>query len=338
MKKPAWTARSISAGMFVAVMAVLVGASAGRAPATESQRMRPFFARGDAWVMHELARNVGADAGAKGEGAGGEQNPFVAHSDSALVKLVQLHREIRDIHPFLAQLQPVAIVRGDTLYVFDVDSTGARYEFKSKGPVPFPLPKGIRASFPLSSYGGKTTCIVSPEVFDEAGGYATIFHEFVHCAQFQTVEPRLKERLEVAQEAKRKNDYSWELNHAFPYQNVTFVKDYSALLDALGKAEPRQIDTATENLRQHLSRPDYEYMVWEEWKEGFARYVENRIRSRLGIPVNQGGAAAPYDRVTFYRGGELFIDYLVRQDKELLTDMEKLFARMLGPMGSTSRG
>ncbi len=263
---------------------------------------------------------------------------LVAHADSALAKLVQLHREIRDIHPLLARLQPVAIVRGDTLYVFDVDSAGTRYALKSKGPVPFPMPKGIRASFPLPTYGDRTTCVVSPEVFDEAGGYATIFHEFIHCAQFQTVELRLRTGLEVAQQAMRDKDYAWELNHRFPYQDPTFVKDYAAFLAALGKADARAVDAATASLRKHLSRPDYEYMVWQEWKEGFARYVENRIRVRLGMQANAGGATAPYDRVSFYRGGEAYIDYLGRQDASLLTDMEKLFGRMMGPAGSTSKG
>jgi len=313
MKRPARVARLISTGMFAAIMA---GATAAASSARVDAPPDP--AREATAPMKQAV------------GAGGAQDPFVAHADSALARLVQLHRAIRDIHPFLARLQPIAIVRGDTLYVFDADSSGARYVLKAKGPEPFPMPKGIRASFPLSSYGDRPSCIVSPEALDDFSGLPTIFHEFIHCAQFQTVEPRLKERLLVAREAARKNDFSWELNHPFPYQDAQFVKDYGAFLDALAQADAARISAAIDLLKKHLARTDYEYLVWQEWKEGFARYVENRIRARLGIAANVGGSAVPYDRVTFYCGGEMFIACLVRQDPSLLTDMERLFARMLG--------
>ena len=46
-------------------------------------------------------------------------------------------------------------------------------------------------------------------------------------------------------------------------------------------------------LRQSLSRDDREYMVWQEWKEGFARLIENRIRGRSELAENHGGAKSP---------------------------------------------
>ncbi len=255
---------------------------------------------------------------------------FLAHADSAFVKLVKLQQEIRDIHPYLALLHPIAVVEKDELYVFDIDSSLGHYKFQKKDPVPFSMPKGIRASFPLSTYGGKPSCVVSLEVFDDLKGYATIFHEFVHCSQYQTVEPELKQQLEVAQQAARAHDYSWEINHSFPYQDSIFVSNYSSFLDALDKNDGKMLEASIRALRQHLSGTDYEYMVWEEWKEGFARFMENKIRARLGVPANAGGSDRPYNRVTFYYGGEMFVRYLVWHDEDLLTDSKKLFSTMLG--------
>jgi hypothetical protein len=239
-----------------------------------------------------------------------------------------MQQEITDIHPYLEFLPPIAIVDKDELYIFDVDSSRARYSFQKKDTVPFPMQKGIRASFPLSTYGGKPSCVVSPEVFDERKDYPTIFHEFIHCAQFRSVEPELKQHLEVAQEAARKNNVSWEITYPFPYQDSIFVKQYSALLKALERGDGKGIDTTLRALKQHLGRTDYEYMVWEEWKEGFARFIENKIRARIGVPTNQEGSGPPFDRVTFYHGGELLIRFLTWHDKDLLGNTKGLFEKM----------
>lgn len=254
---------------------------------------------------------------------------FLAHADSVLMKLVQMQQEIKEIHPYLSIRHPIAIVENDELYVFDNDSSLGHYTFRKKDPVPFPMPKGIRASFPLSTYGGKPSCVVSLEVFDEPKGYATVFHEFIHCAQYQTVEPELKQQLEVARQADREKNYSWEINYSFPYQDSTFANDYNSFLLTLKEGSGKEIERSAHALKVHLAKTDYEYMVWEEWKEGFARFIENKVRARLGVTPNQGGSDLPYNRVTFYYGGEMFIGYLVGRDERLLTGMKELFGRML---------
>ncbi|RPH37207.1 hypothetical protein EHM92_03290 [bacterium] len=254
---------------------------------------------------------------------------LVAHIDSCLERLLQIQHEVKDIHPYLADFHPVALVEGEELYVFDVDSLSGRYKLQKKGPGPFAMSKGIRASFPLSSYGGKPSCVVSPEVFDELKGYAIILHEFIHCAQYQSIEPELRENLEIARQAARTNDYSWEITHSFPYQDSVFTKEYGSFLEALEKGDGKKVEGARHALKRHLRETDYEYMVWEEWKEGFARFIENKIRARLGVPANQGGSDRPYNRVTFYYGGEMFVRFLVWHNEELLTDMKKLFGEMM---------
>lgn len=255
--------------------------------------------------------------------------PLIAKVDSALSKLVGIQKEIKTIHPFLQTLHPIAIVEGDDLFIFDFDSSAQKYQFQKKEPVPFPLSKGIRASFPLSSYSGKPSCIVSKEVFDSLNGYATIFHEFMHCNQSLTCEYKLKEKLKIAQVAAQKNDYSWEINHGFPYEDSVFVVRYSNFLKALENNNPKAIKESRVRLKQHLSQVDYEYLVWEEWKEGFARLIENKIRSKYNLEKNGFGKEQPYNRVTFYYGGENFISHITKNESGKFFDVEELFVFML---------
>ena len=69
-------------------------------------------------------------------------------------------------------------------------------------------------------------------------------------------------------------------------------------------------------------------MIWQEWKEGFARYIENKLRRKLELEERRGPLTPPFDRVTFYTGGALFISLLVEEDESLEEDIEALFQRM----------
>jgi len=60
-------------------------------------------------------------------------------------------------------------------------------------------------------------------------------------------------------------------------------------------------------------------------EEGFARYIENAIRRRLGVGENHLGGEPPFTRITFYEGGSKLINTLVRHNPKLLNDLEKLF-------------
>ncbi len=199
----------------------------------------------------------------------------IATVESSLQKLTQMHEEIRDIHSFLSRLHPIAVVEGGSLFIFDADSLGQVYKFQKKEPVPFPMDKGIRASFPLASFGGRPTCVVSREVFDSTKGYATIFHEFIHCTQYLTCENQLKQGLQITQAAASAKNYSWEINHPFPYGDAGFVREYTNQLRALAEHDSGTAVQIRRDLKRRLPQIDYEYMVWVEWKEGLARFIEN---------------------------------------------------------------
>jgi len=257
------------------------------------------------------------------------EQSLIAAVDSGLTKLLFMHKTVRTLHPYLEPLHPIAIAEKDSLFIFDFDSSQASYRFVTKVPVPFPMPSKIRAAFPLSGYHGKPSCVVTRDVFDSPVGYALLFHEFVHCSQAATVEYALKNRLKVAQIAAQNHDYSWEITHPFPYQDSIFVRYYARFLQALARGDHVAVAQYRTRLRQHLSQVDFEYMVWQEWKEGFARLLENQIRSQAGLSRNESGKNTPFDRVTFYYGGAMFIDLLVEGEAALFQNADSLFSRMM---------
>jgi len=248
--------------------------------------------------------------------------------DTDLQKVFEIRAKISDIHSFFHRLFPIAVVEDDSFLVFDLDSSGERYTLAKKAPSPLPIPTGIRAAFPLECYGNRAACVVSGDVFESLEGYVTIFHEFMHCHQWATCEQGLKEKLTVAQEALSRQDYSWEINYPFPYTNRRFTKTYSLFLQALAEKDSGAIAKSRRRLQRILPQPDYEYLVWQEWKEGFARFIENRIRRRLALPENHYGQETPFHRITFYEGGAGYIEYLTGQHPELATNPEALFYKM----------
>ncbi len=257
-----------------------------------------------------------------------DSNNLILNVDSALITLLEIQDKIKPMHPFLSQLHPVVISYTGNLYIFDFDTLTKKYGFIRKVSSPVPLPDEVRASFPLSSYENKPSCIVTLDIFNSLAGYTTIFHEFIHCTQASTVEYQIKSSLKIAQEAAEKNDYSWELNHLFPYQDSVFTDYYTSFIEAVNENDERRIKAIRGDLKEYLSQVDFEYMVWQEWKEGFARFIENKIRRELDIEENHFGENRPYNRVTFYYGGELFINYLIQKDEELSTNIESLFEHM----------
>ncbi len=249
--------------------------------------------------------------------------------ENQLQVIFDIQRKIDSIHPFLERVFPVALVEGDQFLIYDIDESGQRYVFIKSAPTPMPIPLKVRAAFPLECYGGRTACIVTGDVFDSLEGYVTIFHEFVHCHQSETCEHELKQTLEIARRAQTENDYMWEISYPFPYDNPGFNDLYVLFLDELDNDRKGKVSEYRSRLKQILGKNNYEYMVWQEWKEGFARLIENLIKRRLSLVENHGGNRKPYDRVLFYEGGARYIEFLGLCEPRLLVEIEKLFHMMM---------
>ena len=138
--------------------------------------------------------------------------------------ILEIHGKIMGISKSLEQLYPIAVVEDNVFYVFDLDKSNEKYEYKMEYISKMDIPKGVLAAFPLGSYNNKISAVVSSIAFDNIEGYVFIFHEFVHCFQFNGPEMEIKRKLTVAKEAMEKNDYMWELNHPFPYENDIFIE------------------------------------------------------------------------------------------------------------------
>lgn len=242
---------------------------------------------------------------------------------SKFEELMKLQSQIEHIHPLLQHRYPVLIVEDNHLNIFDYDPHKKGYRLQHVEPDTIHLPQGIRAAFPMQSYGGKAIVVVSGDVFDSTGEQVTIFHENVHCYQYETCELKLRENIALAQKAKKEGDYSWELNYPFPYEDSEFAEYVPRYFQAIQSNDEVELRRLRRSIKEHLTGEQVEYMVWQEWKEGYARYIENLIKKYLGIE-EMHKYSEPYNRTLFYETGSQLIQFLQRSGKDV-EDIESLY-------------
>jgi hypothetical protein len=245
-----------------------------------------------------------------------------------LKKIFDYQAMFASLDPALEKVYPVAIVEDKTFYVFEPVPTEKVYRLVKSAPETSNVPAGVRAAMPLGFWDNRMACVVTPEVFAQPDGYVLIFHEFVHCAQWYGGEQGFKQDLGIFQEAMKKQDYMWELQYPFPYSNPDFVKTYQALLEAWEQNDEAAAASLRADLAKTLSPAEWEYLTWQEWKEGLARNLENRMRQVAGLPENGNGLYPPYDRVIFYVGGDRLIRFLRRVEHDAALDFETLYKKI----------
>jgi hypothetical protein len=251
---------------------------------------------------------------------------------ASLAQLKDTQMRIRDIHPIFDISYPVAIVKEGKFFIYDIPLGCTEYRFIKSEPCPYSLPAGVRAAFPMECYGDKMAAVVTEDVFDSLQGYITILHEFVHCAQGMSCEMQLKDQLEISKEYKRKKDYMWEINHPFPYEGKAFTDLYAKYMDALSQSDIQRIKFIRGQLARLLSKQDAEYLLWQEWKEGFPRFLENKICKRFQMMENHRGNEEPFSRTSFYESGSRYIQVIEGYSPIIAADMERLFEEMQGSM------
>lgn len=237
---------------------------------------------------------------------------------------------VADLHPLLHERYPVALVEGDTLSIFDLHGDGFR--LVNRVPKPEWIIPNIAAAFPLEEHGWRVTCVLDTISRDPTTAAVIVLHEFVHCYQFETCEEGLKRTLEVTRQAERDGHVTWELDHPFPYDRPQVAEAYRDMLAVLERDDEPSVRKARAVLLGLLKPMDAEYLVWQEWKEGFARHIENRLRARLGLPRAGPGSIPPMNRVTLYAGGDALIGFLVRREPRWFLDLEALFHAMFHAM------
>lgn len=270
-------------------------------------------------------------------GAARGQEPgdaMAAKYGASLDRLFELRERFAPLHPALEKVYPVAIVENKTFFIFEPSLKDGAYRQAATAPDTFDIPVGVRAAMPLAFWGNRMACVVTGEVFDEPAGYVVVFHEFVHCAEWDCCEQKLKEGLGIFREAMKRQDYMWELQFPFRYANPAFVKAYRALLEAWDAGDDAAAARERAALREALTPAEWEYLTWQEWKEGLARHLENRMRALVGLPENTNGGGQVFDRVTFYRGGDKLIRALERARPGISHDLEGLFRAISAQPGA----
>lgn len=248
---------------------------------------------------------------------------------SKLDQIIGLQKAVEDLNPLFKQHYPVAITLEGQFLIHEFYPQSGGYILTQQVPVPFPIPEGIRAAFPMEALDGRSAAVITPDAFDSLEEQVLILHEFVHCYQHQTCEKSLRDQLKIAQQEEAKGHHTWELDMPFPYESAAFTEYYGIYLSAMKADKEAETHQARKNLYAVLSPLDWEYMIWQEWKEGYARHVENRIQQRLGLKVNTYGEQPPYNRITFYVGGAAYFDFLAKREHEALTDISGLFDRLM---------
>lgn len=246
----------------------------------------------------------------------------------SLEKLVDLHSKIKDIDISLSTLYPVAIVEDNNFIIFDFDKKSERYFFVKKCPTPMPIPGGVKAAFELQEYENKMAAVLSEDTFNTENGYVFAFHEFVHCYQ-GICEHKLKSDLGIYKDAMKKKNYMWEIQYPFPYEDKTFIEKTKELGLYFDATDEEKINEYYQHMKDYLDGFDFEYMIWQQWKEGYARYIENKIRVNFGLEKNSQDINNPFNRVSFYEIGSRYIDFILRTERELRGNVEELFKEML---------
>lgn len=240
-----------------------------------------------------------------------------------LNNLISIHSNVKKIHTSLSNLYPVAITNPDEnkLIIYDVNFSG-KYEHITEEKVGVTLPKKVRASFPVEFYDSKSCCVASEDIFEEDNGFVTFFHEFVHCYQYEYCETEINDSLSIVE--KYDNSY-WELEHPFPYGSKLFKKAFENIIKSIKIKDNDKLKREFEKLKTKIEKQDYEYMIWQIWKEGFARFIENEIRSKYDLQENENGMEAPYNRISLYYLGDKLISFLTETNGKIIKDIRLLF-------------
>jgi hypothetical protein len=251
-----------------------------------------------------------------------EKKLFIKKHLELIENICDIHERIKGIDISLMELYPISIVSENIFFVFDLDHTKKKYEYKMEYKSTMDIPDNVLAAFPLDFYCDKISAVVTPNAFECIEDMVYMFHEFVHCYQFSYYETNLKNTLNVAQEAMEKQDYMWEIKYPFPYEDEIFMYWTKKL------NEGYDIVKYHKELYSKLKQNDFEYMVWQEWKEGYARYIENLVREKLNLKKNTNILVPPFDRTCFYEIGSRYIEKLVNDNTNKTVDLEKMFTKM----------
>ena len=255
---------------------------------------------------------------------------FLKRQIAFMESVIRLHNMVNHIHVSLEKLYPITVINDGYFFVYDKNEIGDEYKFMRKVETSIVASGDILTTFNLNFYDLKPSVVISKNMLGNPGNNILVLHEFVHCFQLEHGALGLKNELLIQKQEMVKNNYNWEVDFPFPYKNAYFIDRTKILSNYLvnGKYKHDDFVIYRNCMRTYLHKVDYEYMIWQSWKEGFARYVENLIRKEVGLRLNANILIPPYDRVVFLEIGSKYIETLIESDEELNHNIIALFYKM----------
>ena len=251
-------------------------------------------------------------------------------------RIFDFHDKIKEIDKSLEKLYPIAVVfDSKNILIFDIDPLGKKYEYKMENST-MDFPQSIVAAKKLEIYEGKMSAIISNKIFKGKQGfvslfediedYVYIFHEFIHCFQFYDNEMNDVIKMNISKEAIEKNNLPLEIlktKKSFPYKNKLFIEKTIELNNGY------EIEKYHEEMKKELNQIDFEYMILQEWHEGYACYIEKIIREKIGLKKEKDKLNVPFDRFSFYNIGSRYIEKIIKNNIKLKNNHKEIFYKML---------
>lgn len=224
----------------------------------------------------------------------------------SLQQFIDFSKEQMHAERSLENYHPIAVVGQSKIRVFDIGECG-NYTFMTETKRPDFVPDGVLAAMPIEFYENKVSAVVDEDALQTVDGKVAILHEFVHCHQFSNGELALKSKLKIAQKAMEEQNWMWEIEHPFPYDQ----SEVSTKLKELANWQTNRIQQShlvgeLRALKSKMTHEDFEYMVWQIWKEGYARYIENLIRTDVGLAEIYREYTGKINRSIFYQIGDMY--------------------------------
>ncbi len=245
-----------------------------------------------------------------------------------LSEITNIWQTAKEMHPAWQSLYPVCLIDGGDYTLYRADERG-NWQKVDEGDIGMKLPKGVKAAFPLPFGDHEMACILDTDCFSTKEDMAIVFHEFVHCYQFATCEQDIKATMRVAQQNKHTGGM-WEIEYAFPYDNELVGKTYLLMTDAAKDGNRDEVIRLRKTIRENVSEQDWEYLCWQEFKEGTARFLQNELSERLDAKPALSSRLLPINRVSFYEGGEMVIRLLMQDDPGVEKDFPELWNKIYG--------
>lgn len=233
----------------------------------------------------------------------------------------EMREKHKDIHPLFQEKYVICIIKDNKGYIYD-ESLKIK-DFIEVITFPINVPNHISACFPLDVYNHMFACIMGVNDIGKNQWFVNLFHEMVHCYQGKTIEGNIKKRLTLCD----REDPRWEINYPFPYNDLNIIHNFKRYKNSLDNNDSFYLVHEKRNaLLTLLKEEQQEYMIWQEWKEGFARYCENTFRIKLGMGKHE--PSKRLNRMSFYDTGAMYIEKLIDKNMDMATELELLYEKM----------